>query len=70
MSCASQWLRGTMAPANNALWIARLVSFGVKTATRIALATETTAYAMSHLADALSPEARERNRAAPIFELK
>jgi len=42
----------------------------VKTATRIALATETTAYAMSDLADALSPEARERNRAAPIFELK
>jgi hypothetical protein len=42
------------------IWLSRLISFGVNTATRIAVASETTALTMAALYQTLSPEAKER----------
>jgi len=42
------------------IWTWRLINFGIKTATRIAVATETTTTAMTMLCEALSPEAKRR----------
>jgi hypothetical protein len=54
------WLLSLVLTIIYIIWLSRLISFGVTTATRIAVASETTALAMSGLYKALSPEARER----------
>jgi hypothetical protein len=38
------------------IWLTRLINFGVQTATRIAVATETTALSVAALYQTLSPE--------------
>ena len=44
------------------IWLTNLINFGIRTATRIAVASEATALSVASIYHALSPEAKERAR--------
>ena len=44
------------------IWLTNLINFGIRTATRIAAASEATALSVASIYHALSPEAKERAR--------
>jgi hypothetical protein len=58
------WLISLVLTIIYIIWLSRLISFGVQTASRIAVASETTALAISGIYKAMPPEVRERAQQA------